>query len=272
MDVLKILLILTVMKMAESKLVDNLLIFANPMSPSHLSVGFDLAERFNNSENIHDIRFPMLESVWNFKSRENFKHYNFDIAMKKSNELKKYVDESTMKRSADIFAVLKMLKDTIEILIVPCTQKKNIFDFSNKKNLALIDIYSSGCYIVMSRRHRARIVYFAPTIEPSTVSALSGAPLPGYTMSLFKSDPRLNFHIRLTNVFAHGVFRLALLQIPLAKWWYNGDDRNYKNLEESIVAVNCHKFIDFPLPRSPLIVEMGNLAEREVKPFDTVSL
>jgi len=256
------------MEMVEPKLVDNLMIFANPMSPSHLSVGFDLAERFNESANIYDVRYPMLESVRDFKSRKNFKLYNFNYAMEKSEELKRYVDESTMKRSADIFAVLKMIKSIVEILIVPCKKNENLFNFSQKRNLALIDIYSSGCYIVISRKHKARIVYFAPTVEPFTVSSLSGAPLPGYSMSLFKSDPRLNFHVRLANVFAHGVFEFALLQIPLAKWWYNGDDRNYKNLEKSIIAVNSHKYMDFPLPRTPLIVEMGNLVKKETKPLD----
>jgi len=269
MNVLKVVLILTILKIIESKLVDNLLLLTHSSGPSHLSVGFDLAERFNDSENVYDIRFPMLESVWNFKTRKNFKHYNFDFTMKKADEVKKYLDEFTTKKSVNISTILKIVRDGMETLIVPCKLTDKIFDFAGKRNLALMDMFSSGCHAVISRRHEARIAYFAPGVEPSTIAGLSGAPLPGYAMSFIKGDPRLNFHVRLINFFAHGLFKFVFLQLPLAKWWYDGDDKNYKNLEESIVAVNSHKFVDFPLPRTHLIVEMGNLAEKEIKPFDT---
>jgi hypothetical protein len=260
------------MKIVEAKLVDNLLILTHPTGPSHLSVAFDLVERFNDSENVYDIRFPMLESIWDFKSRGNFKHYNYDFAMKKSDELKKHLDEFTIKSPVDILTALKMVGDAIEFMIMPCKLTDRIFDFSDKKNLALLDVYSSACHAVISRRHDARIAYFAPGVEPSTISALSGTPLPGYAMGFFKGNPSLNLLTRLENFFSHGIFKFLFLQIPLAKWWYNGDDRNYRNLEESIVAVNSHKFIAFPLPRTHLIVETGNLAEKEIKPFNSVSL
>ena len=272
MGVLKILLILATIKIIESKLVDNLLIFTHPMGPSHLSVAFDLAERFNDSENIYDVRFPMVESVWNYKSRKDFKQYKFDATMKKSDEVKKYVDESAMKKSTDMFAVLKMIKDAVEILVLPCKQHETIFDPSNKRNLALIDVYSSGCFVVLAKRHNARIAYFTAATEPSLVSYLSGTPLPWYATSLATGDLRLNFRTRLVNFFGNTMFRVFLLQIPLAKWLCDGDDKNYKNFEESIVAVNLHKLTTFPLPRTHLIVDMGNLADKKIKPLDDVRL
>ncbi|KAE9547779.1 hypothetical protein FO519_009009 [Halicephalobus sp. NKZ332] len=333
-DIMKILLLLTLIQITESKLVDNLLILANPTSTSHLSVGFDLAERFNESENIFDkiqnfidsyesivyfsmstfsndgqlpvnlIKeftatfkgFPKIGFIWRLKedlvdappNNVAFTEWIDQRSLLGHPKVKLLITHCGMNSAleafhsgvpvigipttGDQFSVaerIKRLKTGI-VLDLHSINEIQLSHSIRKKNLALIDVYSLGCYAVVSRRHGARIAYFAPTVEPSTISALSGAPLPGYSMSLFKSDPRHFFHVRLANFFCHGVFRLALLQIPLAKWWYDGDDRSYKNLEESMVAVNSHKYIDFPLPRSPLIVEMGNLAEKENKPFDAV--
>jgi hypothetical protein len=239
----EILLFLTILKTIEAKLVDNLLVLSHPSGPSHLSVAFALAEQFNDSEVVHDIRFPMLDVIWNFKSRENFKLHNYDFSTRKADEMKRYLDEFTMSGPLDILTIFQMIGSGVETLIAPCKLEEKIFDFSGKRNLALIDVFSSACNTVVSRRHEARIAYFAPGVEYSTISALTGAPVPSYAQSFVNKDPRLNFSNRLTNLLGHGLFKLGFLVLPLAKWWYTGDDVAYKNLEPGIVAVNFNKFI-----------------------------
>lgn len=273
MTVLKVLLILTIMETIRAKPIDNLLLLNHHTGPSHLLVVLDLAERLqNDSENVYDVRFPMLKSIRDFKSRQNFKLRNFELALKRTDELQKYLDSFVIESPKDILVLLKMIGNGLESLLIPCKLTDNIFNFSDKKNLALIDIYSSACYTVIARKHGAKIAYVAPGTEPSTVSSFSGAPLPAYAISGFKGNPTQDFSIRLMDFFVHGLFKYYFLQIPVAKWLYNVDDRNYENLKESVVIVNAHRFLAFPLPRTHLIVEMGNLAEKPIKSFDSVSL
>uniref|UniRef100_A0AC34PVZ7 Glucuronosyltransferase n=1 Tax=Panagrolaimus sp. JU765 TaxID=591449 RepID=A0AC34PVZ7_9BILA len=90
-------------------------------------------------------------------------------------------------------------------------------------------------------------------------------------MGTFDADPSGRFVARLGGLFSHAFFKLFFLQLPIARWWLKSeaDEELFRQPEPSMVLVNSHKFLDFPLPRTSTIVETGNLPDKQLQKLPT---
>lgn len=267
-------LILSLITVNSEKLIDNLLLFTHSNSPSHLTVVFDVAERLNDSKNVYDIRFPMVDSVANHKPRKGFKLYSFDDAMKYSKKVQEMVDKMAMEKSGNSFAILEMVATVFETILLPCRLEHRINFQSGVNNVALADPFSGQCLLPYAKTINSRLIYVSPLMEPATISLLSGAPLTSYTMSVFQADPNPYFHVRIANVFSNLFFRLFTFQLSIGKWWYNQHDNTdlFEDPDPTLVLINSHKYLDYPFPRVHNLIDIGNINPKPMKKLDVVSL
>uniref|UniRef100_A0A914PDZ2 glucuronosyltransferase n=1 Tax=Panagrolaimus davidi TaxID=227884 RepID=A0A914PDZ2_9BILA len=231
------------------------------MSPSHLDVVFNVAEKYPFPKEIYDIRWPALDSVFSHPTWPSFKAVHFSSFMKMSKQLKQKADESAMERSGSFLALLEMMGTFMGMLILPCSLEDKYPEELKNASLALIDPFSYGCSIAVARFYNAKVIYVSPLIESALIQYFSGAPLPAsYVMSLLQAaPPKMNFGQRFANIFAHGFFRIFLFQLSVAKFFYSNSKDIYGFPEPSLVLSNNHKFFDFAIPKTNAILDIANL-------------
>uniref|UniRef100_A0A914EAY1 glucuronosyltransferase n=1 Tax=Acrobeloides nanus TaxID=290746 RepID=A0A914EAY1_9BILA len=194
----------------------ELFLFTHTMSPSHLSVVFNVAEKIKNST-AYDIRWPIIDSVANFPTRKGFKKIVFPDAMILADEVKKMINTGIQENSASFKNMLVILPKCAKVLALPCALNDTSLIISSSMptgktmRMSIMDQFGVFCSVVLARRLKSDFVFVSALVEPMTIAYLTGAPLSIFSiMSVLVAKPpeEMTIFDRFANIIGHYFFTI----------------------------------------------------------------
>uniref|UniRef100_A0A914W331 UDP-glucuronosyltransferase n=1 Tax=Plectus sambesii TaxID=2011161 RepID=A0A914W331_9BILA len=265
----------------------HLLVGSHSMATSHVKLTFDVAEDMQKTGRhmVTEVRWPIMELIAEYPARKGFRSLllnktyehastlDYLPAMIDDNGWKKddgTVDSLKLVIDAGITDILKMIKDVLPLITLPCEEaledEKVARNLTNEGyTLGILDPFSGLCGTVVMRSGKIPFVLLSPLVESFTVGLVAGIPVPySYVMSLpvAKADHEMNLIDRSANILGHSLFHFCTwLQGYLSsKQFADKSDAAelFKGFGNTMVFTNSHRFLEWPIPTSLARIDVGH--------------